>query len=171
MKNWIQKHSIVLSLLLVIAVMVMIYCFSAQTGQQSGALSGRITGWILNLIVPDYGNMPAQEQADLRQITGTIIRKLGHFSEYALLGFTLMLHIHTLHKKIRVHLPLLWAWLVGTLYAASDEFHQGFVADRGPSVFDVMIDSAGVVAGLLVMACILRRCRKKPSSDAVIVNL
>lgn len=164
MKNWIQKHSMMLSLLLVVAVMAMIYCFSAQTGQQSGALSGRITGWLLNLIVPDYANMPAQEQADLRYIAGTIIRKLGHFSEFALLGLALMLHIQTLKKKITVRLPILWAWAVGTLYAGSDEFHQSFVADRGPSVVDVMIDSAGVIAGVLVMFWILRRVAKPPKS-------
>ena len=157
MKQWIQKHSILLSLIFVIAVMVMIYCFSAQTGQQSGALSGRITGWILNILVPDYKNMPTQEQADLRYIAGTIIRKLGHFTEFALLGFALLLHIHTLRKKIAIKLPVVWAWAVGTLYAASDEFHQGFVADRGPSVFDVMIDSAGVIAGVLLMVWLLRR--------------
>ena len=160
MKTWMNKHSIWLSLLLVIGVMVMIFCFSAQTGQQSGALSGKITGWILNMLVPDYENMPPQEQANLRQVAGTVIRKLGHFTEYALLGFALMLHIHTLKKKISVRLPLLWAWAVGTLYAASDEFHQSFVADRGPSVVDVMIDSAGVIAGVLLTVWVLRRVAK-----------
>ena len=162
MKDRIQKHSLVLSLLLVIAVMVMIYCFSAQTGEESGAMSGRITRWVLSLVVPGFEDMPASEQEDLREIAGLVVRKLAHFSEYALLGLTLLLHIAQIQKKTAVRLPWLWAWGIGTLYAASDEFHQGFVADRGPSVVDVMIDSAGVIAGaLLLLWILLRRMKKK----------
>ena len=160
MKAWIQKHSIVLSLLLVIAVMVMIFCFSAQTGEQSGATSGRITTWVIDLFVPDFENMTAENQESLRYTVGLVIRKLAHFSEYALLGFTLMLHIRQIMKKTQVKLPWLWAWVIGTLYAASDEFHQGFVADRGPSVVDVMIDSSGVIAGIVLLLWILHRSKE-----------
>ena len=159
MKKWIERNNIVLSLLLVIAVMVMIFCFSAQTGQQSGAMSGQITRWVLNLVVPGFEDFSQETQGKLCSIVGLIVRKLAHFSEYALLGFSLMLHIHQIQKKTLVRLPWLWAWGIGTLYAASDEFHQSFVADRGPSVFDVMIDSSGVIAGVLVMLWILYRRR------------
>ena len=161
MKAWIQKHSILLSLLLVIAVMVMIYCFSAQTGTQSGAMSGQITTWVIKLFVPDFENWAAEDQASLRYTVGFLIRKTAHFLEYALLGFSLMLHIAQLEKKIAVRLPWLWAWGIGTLYAASDEFHQGFVAGRGPSVRDVMIDSSGVIAGALLILWILRRRKQR----------
>lgn len=155
MKAWIEKHSILLSLLLVIAVMVMIYCFSAQTGEQSGAMSGRLTTWVVKLFVPDFENMTAENQESLRSTVGFLIRKTAHFLEYALLGFSLMLHIAQIEKKITVRLPWLWAWGIGTLYAASDEFHQGFVAGRGPSVRDVMIDSSGVIVGVLLLLWIL----------------
>ena len=160
MKAWIQKHSILLSLLLVIAVMVMIYGFSAQNGEQSGAMSGRITTWIVNLLVPDFENMTPEKQESLHYTVGFLIRKTAHFLEYALLGFSLMLHIAQIQKKITVRLPWLWAWAIGTLYAASDEFHQGFVAGRGPSVRDVMIDSNGVIVGVLLILWILH-CRKQ----------
>ena len=160
MKQWIEKHSIVLSLLLVIAVMVMIFCFSAQTGEESGAMSGRLTTWVLNLIIPDFENFSPERQAAIRSTVGLLVRKLAHFSEYALLGFSLMLHITQVQKKITVRLPWLWAWGIGTLYAATDEFHQGFVAGRGPSVVDVMIDSSGVIAGVLLMIWILKKRTK-----------
>lgn len=164
MKAWIQKHSIVLSLLLVIAVMAMIFCFSAQTGAESGAMSGRITTWVLNLVLPGIGDFSAEKQEAIRSTVGFVVRKLAHFSEYALLGFSLMLHIHQIQKKTLVRLPWLWSWAVGTLYAASDEFHQGFVAGRGPSLRDVMIDSAGVIAGtLLLLWIIVHRTKKKAS--------
>lgn len=159
MKQWIEKHSIVLSLLLVIAVMVMIYGFSTQTGEESGEMSGRLTTWVLNLVIPDFENLAPEKQKGIRSAVGFAVRKLAHFSEYALLGFSLMLHIVQLQKKTLVRLPWLWSWTVGTLYAASDEFHQGFVAGRGPSIVDVMIDSLGVIAGVLLMCWILHRCR------------
>lgn len=161
MKQWIQKNSLVLSLLLVLAVMVMIFCFSAQNGQQSGAMSGKITRWVLNLVIPDFSEFSPEKQDSVLSAVGLLIRKLAHFSEYALLGFALLLHIHQIEKRITVRLPWLWAWGIGTLYAASDEFHQGFVAGRGPSVIDVMIDSSGVIAGVLLMMWILYRCRIK----------
>ena len=160
MKKWIHKHSLVLSLLFVLAVMVMIFCFSAQSGEESGAMSGRFTTWMLHIFVPDFDNMSAQAQTQLRDTVGLVIRKLAHFSEYALLGFALLLHISQVQKRISVRLSWLWAWGVGTLYAASDEFHQGFVADRGPSVMDVMIDSAGVIAGVLLLVWLLRCATK-----------
>lgn len=161
MKAWIQKHSIVLSLLLVVAVMVMIYCFSAQTGEQSGAMSGRITTWVVNLLVPDFENLTGEKQESLCYTVGFLIRKTAHFMEYALLGFCLMLHVAQIQKKISVRLPWLWAWGIGTLYAASDELHQGFVAGRGPSVRDVMIDSSGVIAGVLLMVLLLHRSKRE----------
>lgn len=164
MKCWIEKHSIVLSLLLVVAVMVMIYSFSAQTGEESGAMSGKLTTWVLNLLVPDFANFSPEKQEAVRSTVGLIVRKLAHFSEYALLGFSLMLHIAQIQKKTAVCLPVLWAWGIGTLYAASDEFHQGFVAGRGPSIVDVTIDSAGVIAGVLFLAWILLRKTKKKAS-------
>ena len=162
MKQWATKHSILLSLLLVLAVMVMIYIFSAQTGEESGAMSGQITTWVLNLIVPGFGDLSGEKQEAIRNAVGFAVRKLAHFTEYALLGFSLMLHSAQIQKKITVRFPWLWAWGVGTLYAASDEWHQGFVAGRGPSVRDVMIDSAGVIAGtLLLLWILLRRFKKK----------
>ena len=164
MKHWMEKNSIILSLLLVIAVMVMIYCFSAQTGAESGAMSGKITTWVLNLVIPDFADFSPEKQEAIRYTVGFVVRKLAHFSEYALLGFSLMLHIAQLQKKISVRLPWLWAWGVGTLYAASDEWHQGFVAGRGPSVRDVMIDSAGVIAGTFLLIWILWRKTKKRAS-------
>lgn len=164
MKRWIKRNSIALSLLLVIAVMVMIYCFSAQTGAESGAMSGRITMWILNLVVPGFGDFSPEKQEAIRSTVSFVVRKLAHFSEYALLGFSLMLHIAQIEKKIAVRLPWLWSWAAGTLYAASDEFHQGFVAGRGPSLRDVMIDSSGVIAGTLLLLWIIRRRTKKKAS-------
>lgn len=156
MKSWIAKHSIALSLLLVVAVMAMIFGFSAQTGEESGAMSGRITTWVLGIVIPDFESMSTAQQQELSAIAGLLVRKLAHFSEYALLGYALLLHIRQIQKRITVRLTWLWAWSIGTLYAVTDELHQGLVAGRGPAVTDVLIDSAGVIAGVLLMLLCIR---------------
>ena len=155
MRRWIRKHSIILSLILVLAVMGMILCFSAQTGKASGALSGRITARVVRFFVSDFDSFSETQQKELIRTVGLFIRKAAHFSEFALLGFSLMLHIQQLRKKITVQYPQLWAWGVGTVYAISDELHQGFVGGRHPAVTDVLIDSSGVLAGLLFLSGLL----------------
>ena len=49
------------------------------------------------------------------------------------------------------------AWIVCVLVAAGDEFHQSFVESRGASPWDVMIDSAGAIFGLLIYSGWTRR--------------
>ncbi|MOA68833.1 VanZ like family protein [compost metagenome] len=39
-------------------------------------------------------------------------------------------------------------WGAAVLYAASDEWHQSFVPNRGPAVMDVAIDSMGALFGV-----------------------
>ncbi len=151
MRVWIRKHSIGLSLIPVVLMMAVIFCFSAQPGDDSGALSGGITRWLLSLFVRDPDSLPQETLYWL----GFLIRKAAHFSEYALLGFFLMLHIHQIDLKIPVKCPWLWAWTVGAAYAVTDEFHQGFVGGRVPAVTDVLIDSAGVATGVALLCLLL----------------
>lgn len=43
------------------------------------------------------------------------------------------------------------SWIICTLYAGTDEFHQYFVPGRACSLRDVCIDSAGAILGVLIM--------------------
>ena len=49
---------------------------------------------------------------------------------------------------------MLVAGLICVGFAAGDEYHQSFVAGRGPSKKDVMIDSIGVFAGIITVRII-----------------
>lgn len=53
-------------------------------------------------------------------------------------------------------------WLIAALYAASDEIHQLFVPGRSGQLSDVILDSAGALAGVAVFTviCWLINCRK-----------
>ncbi|MBO5323605.1 MAG: VanZ family protein [Oscillospiraceae bacterium] len=157
MKAWVQKHTIIATLIPVLLVMLMIFCFSAQNGQESGQVSGEITRFVVRLFAPDFDTWTAQMQDEVCGNVGLVVRKLGHFTEFFLLGFFLMLHVDAIGRKTAMTLPWLIAWGVGTLYAVTDELHQGFVGGRHPAIIDVCIDSCGVIVGVLVMLVLLRR--------------
>jgi VanZ family protein len=80
-----------------------------------------------------------------------ILRKCGHVGEYAVLGL-LLLRAAILMTNFKGSIPILYVSVLGVclFVAATDEFHQTFVVSRGASVRDIMIDSGGVILGLLI---------------------
>jgi VanZ like family len=70
-------------------------------------------------------------------------RKVVHFLEYALLAF---LWWRALRTRIRGRHAALAAFLLASLYAATDEWHQSFVAGRHATPVDWAIDTAGAGA-------------------------
>ena len=81
-------------------------------------------------------------------------RKIVHASEYALLCF---LWWRALRTKLDANRALAAAWVVATLYAATDEFHQSFVTGRHATPVDVAIDSMGAAVFALLMLRAQRR--------------
>ena len=71
-----------------------------------------------------------------------VLRKLAHAAEYGILGALL----------VRALRRLSWALALGVAYAVSDEIHQSFVPGRQGSPLDVLIDSVGVIAGVVLAA-------------------
>jgi len=67
-------------------------------------------------------------------------RKLIHFAEYGLLCF---LWWRLLRTRADPGRAVLVAFLLSSLFAASDEFHQSFVEGRSATAVDWAIDSAG----------------------------
>jgi VanZ family protein len=72
----------------------------------------------------------------------TVLRKMAHVGEYAILG-------GLLYRAFRRE-PA--AIVLGSLYAVTDEVHQSFVTGRHGSPLDWLIDTAGVVAGVLLVS-------------------
>lgn len=75
------------------------------------------------------------------------LRKIAHAAEYAVLGFLLV-------RALTRELP---AVALGVAYAISDEIHQHFVPGRLGAAYDVAVDAAGVLVGVLVARRIVRR--------------
>ncbi len=78
----------------------------------------------------------------------TMDTKFFHPLMYLTLGVLLAVAWHPFLKQIGMRGFVCCVQLIGTVYAASDEFHQAFVPGREPTFTDVLIDSAGVALGL-----------------------
>ena len=79
------------------------------------------------------------------------LRKLGHLIEYAVLAAFLWRALRN-GTSMRAKMSTLFAgvWVVCAIFAATDEFHQSFIASRSASLLDVMIDTSGAVVGLAI---------------------
>ena len=81
-----------------------------------------------------------------------IVRKCAHLGEYAVLA--LLLFRAAIFTNLKRSLAILYVsvWVACLFVATTDEFHQTFVASRGASATDIMIDSGGAILGLLIGA-------------------
>ncbi len=73
------------------------------------------------------------------------VRKFAHYVLFAIGGliiYAILQHFHVKHK-------ILIAIFLGMLLACTDEIHQFYSDNRGPRLFDVALDSLGVVSGVL----------------------
>jgi len=117
--------------------MGVIFAMSAMPGDVSGEQSGTLVSIVLGVISFFLGSEAAAGiPVDLIHL---LIRKAAHMTEYAVLFF---LYQRALRME-GARRPGICALLLCALYAATDEFHQGFIAGRGPSVIDVIIDTLG----------------------------
>ncbi len=77
-----------------------------------------------------------------------IVKKGGHMTGYALLAAA---YLHGLTgNRGAGRGTAIWAILMATLYAVTDEFHQSFTPGRNPSPVDVGIDTIGAAIGATV---------------------
>ena len=153
MKNFLKSESTknessnrgkipVIKIVILFAVMAVIFIHSAMPGLVTSSESNVIVNPIVDLT----------HSYDTFHIT-VVVRKSAHFIEFLVLGLCLMAVIGKSGKPKWKH--VLIAWLIGTVYAVSDEIHQYFVPGRSAMVRDVCIDAAGVAVGVLILFIIM----------------
>lgn len=139
-----------LSFLPAIVMMYVIYSFSAQTGEMSGALSYEVSYQIVetkNEVLNE--NKSYDELAYSASSIEFYVRKAAHMTEYCLLAIAISFPLYV--YGVRGIWLILLAGVICVGFAGLDEYHQSFVANRGPSVRDVGIDSIGVTVGILLV--------------------
>lgn len=147
-----SKVKKIINLILIIFWMIMIFSFSNQIGTNSSGLSNKVTEKIVSILHITKGCTPENEKKVIKNIEH-IIRKLAHYSVYALGGF--LIYIELYQFKIKLINRILITQLLGSIYACTDEIHQLYIPGRSGEIRDVIIDSCGIFAGILVAIIII----------------
>ena len=140
-----------LCITLLICNLIFIWGNSLLPGEVSGAFSD----WVKSILAQLFAGAPGGPSG------GGLLRKIAHFTEFAALGMCLA-WLHGMLQKGKVR-PFFW----GVLAAAVDETIQRFVPDRGPSIRDVYIDSAGVLTGIILLWAGYHFVKKKSTTSSL----
>lgn len=143
----------VTTLALLLAWIFFIFHNSMENADLSSSKSGALLAFIKQFL--GSGSL----------LTEYILRKMAHFTEFAIEGVLLLLVLLGYTERI---FPFLgWPLLGGLLTALTDETIQLFSDGRASQVTDVWIDFAGVVTGILLMSVlfvIIKRKKRMPDS-------
>ena len=123
--------------LVVWALLIFIGSSDLLAASHTGAFLTRPLHWLL----------PHASEATLA-IIHFILRKLGHFTEYAILALFAARAFRSSQKQI---FRSRWFWislLLVIVYSLTDEYHQSFVPSRTASIYDSLIDSFGGLVAL-----------------------
>lgn len=153
-------------LILMLLWMALIFFYSSRQADVSAEDSGRIGITLGRIFISDFEEWPEEEQQEFAARIDHPVRKTAHAAEYAVLGFLAAGACagtagsagtaessgvagrtgNGAWRKFRKEMFL--PWLIAALYAASDEIHQLFVPGRSGQLSDVILDSAGTLAGV-----------------------
>ena len=158
-------------LTLMIIMMICIFLFSSRTADESTDDSYLVGRLVSELFVPGFEEWSAEDQQAFIEKIDHPVRKTAHATEYAVLAMLAagaylpacierdpgeirggMADIPRNNRKRRA---LFSAWLTASAYAATDEFHQLFVPGRSGQISDVILDSAGALAGVVIAVAVL----------------
>ena len=138
--------------IIALALLVTMWFFSSQTGEESSRVSGYVARFFMRLFGVDdtAGNFAR---------VGFLVRKAAHFSLFALLGMTLGLAFAPPDQPAFAFLAL----PVAAICAVTDEAHQTFVMARTGMWQDALLDCCGAVLGaaLAYFALLLADRRQK----------
>lgn len=148
--GWQTPWVRVATTLMTAALMVMIFCFSMETAEDSDRRSGVIAGMIIRVLYPDYEGMTPEEKQAVYDSVQYVVRKLAHFAEYTMLGFMVRLCLESWfgHRIRRCRILAFIGFGAGAGYACTDEAHQLAIDGRTGQFRDVLVDSGGVLAGV-----------------------
>lgn len=141
------------SFLPTLALLFLIFGFSAQDGESSGSLSFQVSLFLVRLFAP---LLPTANSEDMliayAEVIHLYVRKAAHMTEYFLLTLSLQLPLTAWFSRLLSWKPrIITGFCCTVVLAALDEFHQSFVPGRSGNFTDVCIDSIGAIAASLCL--------------------
>ncbi|MFR5683188.1 MAG: VanZ family protein [Clostridia bacterium] len=142
----------IILVVLMIGVFGLIFYFSHQPATQSKGTSGKVIRGLIDHF-PYTKDLTENQKDRLEERLQPIVRKLAHLSIYTLAGIIIMSLIST--YQIILLKKLLISILIGVTYAVSDEIHQYFIPGRSAEFRDVLIDTGGIIIGIIIVLIII----------------
>lgn len=161
-----KKIYTIVAVILLAAMYLVIFKFSSENAEESSGISRKLAAFIYKIYYQMIGITGSGEA--INEVTAQIspleavIRKLAHFTEYmcvGLLSYRIVSMWYQPKWKGRT-IVLLQVFISGAL----DEIHQYFVPGRYASFKDVLLDTAGGLAGIALLSVWLD-VRKKISDN------
>ena len=160
MKKLDRKTQIkIIGIIFILIWMVSVFVFSGQVGTESTGTSRKVTEFIVQLI----SDRSIEENEKLIGNLDKVIRKLAHYTIYTLGGILIYNYANTTDKSKKE--KILYSIAFGAGYAITDELHQFFVPGRSARIFDVGIDTLGVITGVLLYLVIIKIIQKWRSTQ------
>ena len=143
-------------LLILLFWMGLIFYFSAQPAPESEETSNLVAEIIYRIYSFLLANNASLTQSEFMARFIQPIRKLAHFTEFMILAVLIFINVIE-DRDSKIYFT---SFLLGSLYAVSDEIHQLFVPNRYCSIYDMLIDSAGCLLGIMICHLIYERWKK-----------
>lgn len=141
-----------------LAIMYIIFSFSAQNATASSHSSSSLIAFLIGLLPEGFFN---SDKEVLIQNASHFVRKTAHFTIYAVLGISVFSMFKMLVEKIKPVYTVIISTLFCLLYAISDEIHQTFVPGRSGQISDVILDTSGALIGIIIAFLIIKILRRR----------
>lgn len=152
MKSSTKKRMIITFgiFVLLIFLVVIWWRFSAQAATQSNQLSMQIVEWTFDKLDKHF----YMNRRDIFwELTfNQLLRKAAHFIEYAVIASVICIMFNVATKRA---LPAaLISIVISPILSIIDEYHQRLSPMRTPRMFDIYVDVAGALTGIIMITLI-----------------
>ncbi|MDK1727101.1 VanZ family protein [Dellaglioa algida] len=146
---------------LAVLIIVILFISSSETYKQQTSVpflekylaNKPFENWLSNVSFSYAGQVESVQQVGYFKFVEFFIRKAAHFMTYFLMAGFIFLGLKNRIKKWRYSGFI--AIACAAIYASFDEFHQSLTGGRSPLVQDVILDTIGATAGVLLTILIV----------------
>ena len=122
----------------------LVFISYASSDSFSAANTSRIIGPLVLWLFPNTS-------PDTMLIIHLVVRKIAHFTEYAILAYLAARAFRTSPRPALATRWFIAALAIVVVYALLDEYHQTFVPSRTASIYDSLLDMSGGLVTLLIL--------------------
>ena len=153
-----KKYAKYMALAVTLALLGLIFYFSAQPG----AVSYKVSETVMNTVQSGKAQAITPQWFSTTNLNVNV-RKWAHVYIYCALGVSMAVTVHLWTVSLALWQRALLSAALCMLFAAGDELHQFFVPGRAMLLSDVGIDAMGFlpcIAAVFLCIRVYRGCRK-----------